>query len=485
MPPHLGCADTEETELNRHQPESMNRSHRTSARLRMISFAFVAAMIIFGSLPVAHAQNIGLLRDAETEAILREYTMPLFKAAGLDPDGVEIYLVADNRINAFVAGGRRVFINTGLIMAADHPGQIMGVLAHETGHITGAHLIRSQEAYAKASTPAIVGMLLGVGALIAGADEAGIGLIQLGQAASTSQILAYSRAQEAQADQAAVSILDDAGLSSRGLIEFFEKLARNETFAAANISPYLLSHPLSRQRISLLSERLEISPNSATPVEPRLMEMHNRMKGKLIGYIWEPERTLQAFPQSDQSLGARYARAYAYHKRSMLDEAIAEVDSLISDYENDPYFHELKGQIYFEHGRIWEAVFSYNDAVQINTHEPLLHVALGQALVATEDPDVISEAIDHLETAVGYEDDNGFAWYQLAYAYDRAGEDGLAALATAERSLLQGDLALAIHHAQRASDMLPAGTPSELRARDILMAARNSMKDRNGDQRRR
>lgn len=456
-------------------------SSRSPRGWRIVCLVLLLSLFTLRVTAPTTAQTIGLLRDAETENILRAYTAPLFESAGLDPDGVEIYIVADSSINAFVAAGRRVFINTGLIMAADHPGQIMGVLAHETGHITGAHLARSQEAYARASTPAIVGMLLGVGALIAGAGEAGIGLLQLGQAVSTSQILAYSRAQEAQADQAAVTILDGANISSVGLVEFFDKLARNEAVVAARISPYLLSHPLSRLRISLLQERLATSPATDIPVDPKLIEMHDRMLGKLKGFIWEPERTLTAFPTSDQSLGARYARAYAYHKLSLLEEAISEVDSLIAELPDDPYFHELKGQIYFEHGKIWESVIAYNDAVQLNSREPLLRVSLGQALIATEDSDVLGEAINHLETAVGYERDNGFAWYQLAYAYDRAGKDGLAALATAERTLLAGDIAQAIRHATRAIDLLPDGTPSELRARDIQIAAGNILETQRGN----
>jgi len=383
-----------------------------------------------------------------------------------------VLVINDPEINAFVAGGQYVWVHSGLIAQADNVNQLQGVVAHELGHIEGGHIIRSGEGIKDATSVTLLSLVLGAAAIAAGGAEAGMGIMGLGQQAAMSRFLAFSRAQESSADLAGARYLHTAGISGRGSLEFFKKLQNQEyRLAIPQDNSYGRTHPLSGERINVLREVYTVDPAWDKPVDPQLEARFERIKAKLIGFVSEPQQTLIKYPESDQSLAAHYARAYAWHKSAYPQKALAEADALLAAEPHDPYFLELKGQILLESGRPADAVAPLREAVR-RTNQPLISVLLAHALIATEDPANFAEAEQVLRVAVQRDRENPFAWYQLGVVYERRGDTPRAALATAERYAMMGDHNLALRSADVAVQGLKPGTVDYLRAQDIAMTSR-------------
>jgi len=431
---------------------------------------------------VAQKRGLTLIRDAEIEHIIGSYAAPLFKAAGLAPGAVRVHLVRDSALNAFVAGGQRVFINTGLILRSESPNQIVGVIAHETGHIAGGHLARTQDALKNASAQTIIAFILGAAAIVSGQGEMGNAILAGGRQVAERSLLRYSRSQEAAADQAALTFLERTGQSPRGLVEFLAILGDQEALLSSTQDPYARSHPISRERISLLRSRMESSPYADKSDSPETIAAFRRMQAKLTGFLEPPATTLRRYPTGDTSVPARYARAIAYHRMPALDKALAEIDGLLAEAPDDPFFHELKGQILYENGRVAEAVAPYERAVQLLPDSPLLLFGLAQAQIATGDPALNRAAIDRLRAAVRLQSQREGAgvWRLLAVAYGRDGRLGLSALASAEQALLEGRPGDAKQFAERAAKLLPRNSPNWIRTRDIAGAADQERKRHRG-----
>ncbi|MHA6768593.1 M48 family metalloprotease [Sphingobium ummariense] len=393
------------------------------------------AAIAFTARP-AMAQQI--LRDAETEAFMAEMSGPLIKAAGMEPRNVQVMVINDPEINAFVAGGQYVWVHSGLIAQADNVNQLQGVVAHELGHIEGGHVIRSGEGIKEATGVTLLSLVLGAAAIAAGGAEAGMGIMGLGQQAAMGRFLAFSRAQESSADLAGARYLSTAHLSGKGSLEFFKKLQNQEyRLAIPQDNSYGRTHPLSGERIQVLREVYEPDPAWNNPPDPQLEARFERIKAKLIGFVSEPTQTLLKYPESDQSIPAHYARAYAWHKSAYPQKALEETDTLLAAQPHDPYFLELKGQILLESGRPAEAIPPLREAVQL-TSQPLIATLLGHALIATEDDANFAEAEKVLRNAIARDRENPFAWYQLGVVYEHRGDTARAALATAERYSMMG-----------------------------------------------
>ena len=437
---------------------------------RLLQFLALALVSLALMTRPALAQQI--LRDAETEAFMADMSAPLVKAAGMTPKNVQVLVINDPEINAFVAGGQYVWVHSGLIAQADNVNQLQGVVAHELGHIEGGHIIRSGEGIKDATSVTLLSLVLGAAAIAAGGAEAGMGIMGLGQQAAMSKFLAFSRAQESSADLAGARYLHSAWISGRGSLEFFKKLQNQEyRLAIPQDNSYGRTHPLSGERISVLREVYEVDPAWDRPVDPQLEARFERIKAKLIGFVSEPQQTLIKYPESDQSLPAHYARAYAWHKSAYPQKALAEADALLAAAPHDPYFLELKGQILLESGRPADAIAPLREAVKI-TNQPLISVLLSHALIATEDPANFAEAEQVLRVAVQRDRENPFAWYQLGVVYERRGDTPRAALATAERYAMMGDHNLALRSADVAVQGLQPGTVDYLRAQDIAMTSR-------------
>jgi predicted Zn-dependent protease len=441
-------------------------------------FPRVLAVLAALSLTAQPAAAQSVLRDAETEALLNDLAAPLVKAAGLAPGNVEIVLVGDPSINAFVAGGQAVYVHSGLIEAADSAEEVQGVIAHELGHVTGGHVISSSQGMANASKVSILSMLLGVAAAVAGAGEAAMGVMAAGQQAALGTYLAFSRVQESAADAAGAQYLSKAGISGRGSLSFFKKLQSLEFrygMSHSDEDAYASTHPMSGERIARLTHDYETDPAWDKPADPALQARFERVKAKLAGYIQEPAQTLREYPETDTSVPARYARAYAFHKQALMDKALAETDALIKTDPNDPYFLELEGQVLLESGRPAEAIAPLRKATELTSNQPLIASTFGHALLATEDRSHYPEAEQVLKAAVARDRLNPFAWYQLGVIYAAQDDMPRARLASAEQQVMSGQYIEALRSAQAAEAGLDEGTPDWLRAQDIAMQARGEL----------
>ena len=434
---------------------------------------FCVALLALAPVRAAQAQRLNLIRDAEIENTIRTFVTPIWKVAGLDPSAVEIMIVQDNSLNAFVAGGQRIFINTGLIMRTETPNQLIGVLAHETGHIAGGHLARMQEELNNLSTMQILEMILGAGALAGGAVS-GSGGGRPGPTGpgktpvpgSILSFLHYSQTQESSADQASITFLQRTRQSPKGSLEFLRYLQRDERMLIGRRDPYLSTHPLTPDRIATFEEAVRNSPYANTPDTPQFLDMHHRMVAKLMGFI-TPSSAMQHFAEADRSVPARYARAIALYRSGALGSALLTVDGLLKESPNDPYFHELRGQMLFENGRAAESVASYRRAVQLLPGIGVVKIDFGRALLETNQPDNDREAVRNLEQAAQTETGSFDLWRLLSVAYARLNNPGMTSLARAEMAILRGNRAEAQSHAAAAERQLQSGTPAWQRAEDI------------------
>ena len=415
--------------------------------------------------------SVGFIRDAEIESDILTWWTPILEVAGLDPHAVHIYIVNDPTLNSFVAGGQNLFLNTGTLLRSASPNQLIGIMAHETGHIAGGHLARSEEAMHNASIESIIGMMAGVAATIGSrGGGAGGAAVLSGEEMGMRSYLAFSVVQEASADHAALTFLDRSHQSARGLLQFFEILQQEELLSGQHEDPYLRTHPLTSQRIGYIREHVATSPWSNAKDPPAWIAMHARMKAKLAAFLDPPADTLAQYKADDNSVPARYARAIAYYRIPELDKALGLVNGLIKDYPDDPYFAELKGQMLFENGHVTEAVAPYERAVQLKPDNALLRIELAQVELETNDPALAPKALTMLNGAVTYENRNPDAWRLLAIAYGRQGNMGMAALSLAEQAMANGDNKDARLESARAIKLLPYGAQRQ-RAQDIADAA--------------
>lgn len=442
------------------------------AHLRLAFRAVLTVLLTLG-LATRPAMAQSIIRDAETEQLMLDMSRPLIEAAGLRPENVQIVMIMDNSINAFVAGGQIVYIHTGLITAAENANMVQGVIAHEVGHITGGHVVRMAEGAKAATGIMVLSMLVGLAAMAAGAGQAGAGILSLGQQAALGKFLAFTRTQESSADAAAVSFLTKAGVSGQGLIAFFKKLQNLEyRYGIQATDSYDRTHPLSRERVTYLTDALEKVPSWSTKTDPALEARFQRVRAKLKGYVLDPPQVLREYPETDKSVPARYARAYAWHRSAYPDQALAEADALLATAPHDPYFLEIKGQILLESGRPKEALPALREATETTKFNPLIAALFGHALIATEDSRNNDEAERVLKAAVARDKENPFAWYQLGVIYGQKGDVARAALASAERFNLEGKPRLALASARTALAGVPKGSPDWIRAQDIEMVAK-------------
>ena len=431
------------------------------------------------------ADAAGLIRDAETEQLIRVYAKPIFQAAGLGSQGIRIHLVNDRAFNAFVVDGHNMFIHAGLLMDARTPNQVIGVIAHESGHITGGHLARLRTQVSRAKSAALMLQLIGLAAMVGGAfagagdaGQAGMGIAYGGQDAMLRTLLAYRQDEESSADQAGISFLDATKQSGLGMLETLEFMA-SKLVGIQGINPYLMTHPLPQQRLTQLRTLVTASPFYNNTDPPELQFRHDLMKAKLFGFLDNPQTVFNRYPDTDQSLQAMYARAIATYRQSGVKVAMPRLDALIAARPEWPYFYEIKGQFLFESGNPAAAVAPLREAVRLGPDEPLIRVMLAQTLLGTNDPKLVDEAITNLRTALAREDSSAMGYRQLASAYARKAEAAKAAgakkqfmaqaeLASAEAYFYEGQLKLAKQQAKRAKAGLVNGTPNWFKADDIL-----------------
>jgi len=418
-----------------------------------------------------------VIRDAEIENLLRDYARPILKVAGLAKQNVEVTIIGDRSFNAFVADGKRIFINAGALLDAETPNQVIGVLAHETGHLAGGHLARMRQQVAGAQTMAVVAMLL-AGAGVAAGAASGVGGSSLGGAAAGAitapqemirrSLLTYQRGEESAADRSAVKYLTETHQSAKGMIETFERFESEQLFISQRIDPYLLNHPMARERIAALEQLAKASPYYNTKDPPALQVRHDMMRAKLVGFMERPDVVYRKYPLSNTSLPAQYARAISAYRFGNMTDAIQKIDALIAAQPGNAYFQELKGQALLEAGRAGQAIEPLRRAVSLSGNNTLIRSMLGQALVQSGNPAYTDEAIRELAQTTQRDPDSVEAWRSLAQAYGRKGDIANADLAAANGYMAAGEFRSGQELAARAKLRFPPNSPGWLKADDIL-----------------
>src|SRR5437667_2275317 len=456
---------------------------RIALRKKSLKLTALTTAVALAVAPMAAVaqENKGppVLRDTETEQLLREYTRPILRAAGLEKQNIQVVILNEKGFNAFVADGRRIFINYGALMQSDTPNQIIGVLAHETGHLAGGHLSKLREQLAQAQTQMIIAMLLGAGAMVAGArsGSSNSGLANAGAAAIAGPqemirrtLISYVRQQEENADRAGVKFLTASGQSAKGMYETFKRFSNDSLFAARDTDPYLQSHPMPAERVAALEGLARSSPYWDKKDDPALQLRHDMVRAKISAFMERQDTVYRRYPMSNTSLPARYAHAITTYLHGDLRSAIAQIDGLIAQQPNNPYFYEVRGQALLEGGKPAEAIAPLRKALQLSNNAPLIEMLLGQALVATDNKAYTGEAIAILRSAVARETEAPLGYTQLAMAYGRKGDFAQADLASAQAAFLRGDNKTARELASRAKTRFAIGTPGWVKADDIVSA---------------
>lgn len=441
-----------------------------------------AAAIALTPFSAAHAQAKGppVLRDTETEQLLREYTRPILRVAGLEKQNIQMVIVNEGSFNAFVADGRRIFVNYGAILQSETPNQIIGVLAHETGHLAGGHLSKLREQLANAQTQMIIAMLLGAGAMAVGSTRGSgsagnNGLANAGAAALAGPqemirrtLLSYQRQQEENADRAGVKFLTATQQSPKGMYETFKRFTSESLFAARGADPYLQSHPMPAERVASLQEFASASPFWDKKDDPALQLRHDMVRAKISAFMERPETVYRRYPLTNDSMPARYARAISTYLHGDLRSALTQIDALIQVQPNNAYFYEVRGQALLEGGKPAEAIPALRKAVALSNNAPLIEMLLGQALVGSDNKAYTDDAVRILRAAVAREPEAVLGYMQLAMAYGRKGDYAEADLASAQAAYLRGDNKTARELATRAKTRFAVGTPGWVKADDIV-----------------
>ncbi|WGD30786.1 M48 family metalloprotease [Ancylobacter sp. WKF20] len=465
-----------------HRPAGRGRrlAHRSGGRGLLRGLATGLGFLAVGALDMQPAlaqskRNPTIIRDAEIETLMRDYTRPIFKVAGLTQQNIQVVLIGDDSFNAFVADGKRIFINTGTLKQSATPNEVIGVLAHETGHIAGGHLARMRQQIENAQTAAIVGMLLAAGGMAAGVSTgsniggtAGAGAMTMPQEIVRRSLLAYQRSEEQAADRSALSYLNATKQSPAGMLKTFERLQNDQMFISQRIDPYAISHPMAAERIAVLEDLAHKSPYFDVKDPPELQARHDMMRAKLVGYTQTPDGVARIYGPQGNTLPARYARAISAYRYGNINDAIRQIDALIAEQPRNPYFYEIKGQAYLEAGRGRDAIGPLRRAVELSDGNPLIRMLLGQALIATNDKSLMDEAVRELNFGLQREPSSPIGWRYLAMAYGQRGDYPNADLASAQSALLSGEYRLARELATRAKTKFPLGSPGWLKADDIL-----------------
>ena len=428
----------------------------------------------------ADAQGLPLIRDTEIEKLLSDYASPVFQAAGFGSGRIKVRIVQNENFNAFVVDGRNVFIHTGTLLQAKSPNEVIGVLAHETGHITGGHMAALRARIAQDQTRALLAQILGIGLMVAGGvaggdsgsdlGSAGQGIMYGGNEVIMRGLMAERRSQESAADQAGLQLLNATKQSGQGMLETFERFAQQEYISEAYKDPFARSHPLSADRIARLRQHVMRSPYYNAKDPPQRQLRHDLMRAKLSGYLERPGIVFNRYPATDKSLPARYARAVARFFQGGaggLQAALAETNSLIRDRPSNPYFWELKGDLLMRSGRMRDAIPSLRQALKLAPDSSLMRVQLAAALQNENSKAATNESVKLLRRSL-VDDQNSRAFRLLANGYYKQGKRPKADAMIAQAYFQEGNLKQAQIFAKRAQIKLRTGTPEWLKNDDII-----------------
>jgi predicted Zn-dependent protease len=454
--------------------------HEPARKVRVALVVVIAWIGIVTEARVANAQNLPLIRDTEIEQLLSDYAKPVFRAAGLGSGRVTVRIVRNEAFNAFVLDGNNVFMHTGSLLQAKTPNEVIGVIAHEAGHIAGGHLASLRARIAKDQTRALLTQIIGIGAMIAGGVAGGDGgreamsggqaVLQGGNELILRGLLSERRSQESAADQAGLQYLNTTKQSGQGMLATFERFQEQEYISDQYKDPFVRSHPVATDRINRLRDLVSKSPYYSQLDSPALQLRHDLMRAKLSGYLERPTTVFNRYPASDTSLPGRYARAIARFFQGgsgALDAALQDIDGLIRENPQSPYFYELRADLLMRSGKNAEAVPYLRQALKLAPESSLIRVQLATALQQTNAPADVTAAVDLLRKSL-IDDQNSRAYRMLANAYYKQGKGPEADAMTAQAYFLEGNLKQAQIFAKRAQPKLRSGSPEWIKNDDII-----------------
>ena len=452
-----------------------------TARWRTLVAAASLGALMIGTSGGARAQDFNagtVLSDTEIGATLSAYARPLLIAGGLQPESVQINMIVDDTMNAFATQGNNVYFHTGLLLRAKNSNEVIGVMAHEFGHIAAGHVVMVSSDMAGPTAISLLSTLLGIAAGVAsGNPEVGMAVLMGGQRAALGEYLSFSRGQEARADQFALKVLNDTHQSDKGLHDFFDRLKGEERLITSNQDPYVRTHPLNTERMSAIESAMQASPYTNAPLDPELERQHRRMLAKLFAFLKPQITTLQKYPETDKSIEGRYARTIAYYRRGQFDKALPLVDSLLADAPKDPYFWQIKGDMQLSRSKVEDAVTAYREAIKYLPNAPEILTSLAHAIVESNKPEYAAEAQGALKHALSIDPENPYAWDMLARSYAQNNDVGMSAYAAAEKAALLGEFGEVARYCLQAEKLLEKDTPTWYRLQDIKVQAQNSIRE--------
>ena len=449
------------------------------ARSAFIMLTAGAMCVAQAGVALAQSKSVPIVRDAEIEALVTDYATPIIKAAGLSRNAIRIVLVNNNSFNAFV-DGRRIFINTGALLQAETPNEIIGVLAHETGHLAGGHEFKLREQLAAAKTMAVVTSLLGIGAVVGGAaggasglSKAGMGIAMGGPEAAMRNLLNYQRSEEMAADRSAITYLASTGQSAKGMLTTFERFSNALALTGTSVDPYRISHPMPRERIANLETLARASPYFDKPDSPALQQRHDMMRGKIAAYTGGGASVLQTFRKDPRNIGARYGDAIATYLNGSSQSALSKIDVLIKEQPKNPYFQEIRGEILLKQNKAGDAAKAFQKANALDPRKSsLIRMSYGRALMLSGTPDNLKASIKEIKAGIASDREYPSGYGYLAQAYAQMGDMVRSDLASAEQKYYSGNIQDAQIFAIRAQRALKSGTPEWIQAQDIISAKR-------------
>lgn len=439
----------------------------------MRRFILPLAILAYSSV---QAQAISLISDEESEIFLQKITQPLFKAAGIPYNRNKVFIVNDNSLNAFVSDGNSLFIHTGTLTSASSPEEISGVIAHETGHIMGGHIIRQKLKNESLQQASLASMLLaGTTAAVTGRGDVAMAIALGGQSSTLSNYMQYRTEQERSADESAVKLLNATKQSPQGMLKFMKRISQRNDLSGIEETPYFRTHPVTRERINFMEKAT--AQSDYQPGQKNLDEFL-RIKAKLLAFLETPEQTFRRYPLSNSSVPARYAQAIAYFKQLDINNALKKINALIKEEPDNPFFHELKGQIYLETGKIKPAKQEYQTALAKLPGSPLLQLSLAQAILEdAPTPDDLKKAVSLLNQA-NIKQPTPMGWLLLSRAFEASGNTAYSSYAAAEYSLSIGMPDVAQRQADNAQKHLKNDKKLKLKIDDLQSRLKEQTKKR-------
>lgn len=456
-----------------------HRARWTARRFALLAVALTASLMTSAS--GARAQGLPLIRDTEIEGLLQDYSRPIFQAAGFGGGRVTVRIINNDAFNAFVLDGANVFVNTGTLMQANTPNEVIGVIAHESGHIAGGHMAALRSRIAKDQTRALLTQVLGLGAMVAGGVsggssgrdtvQGGAAMLQGGSSVIMKGLLAERRSQESAADQAGMKYLTATKQSGKGMLDTFERFKEQEYLSDQFQDPFVRSHPLSVERLARLGQLARTSAFFDQKDPPSLQLRHDLMRAKLSGYLETPAAVFNRYPETNKTLPARYARAIAKFFRGgpgALEASVQDTDAIIRENPSYPYFYELRADFLMRSGKTAAAIPSLRQALKLAPDSPLIRVQLASALQDSNHDDAPKEAVELLRKSLVEDPENGHAYRLLANIYYKQGRAPEADAMTAQAFFCEGDIKQAQVFAKRAQLKLRSGSPEGLKNDDII-----------------